>query len=211
MVTPTFLRLPQAKRALIEQALLDEFSRAPLAQAQVSNIVKQTGIARGAFYRYFTDIDDAYQYMLGVALRDIHTGISSYQAQQTEPTIFEKPQSQQQTDLPANTMPHATPPPASPASQHSTDLQQRYYQRTADFVHSAANSRYWNMMYWYYQDNGVQFAGQQPNPNLSAQDWTIATLTHQTIRDCMLDKEHATAYLARLQQSLQALQITEIH
>lgn len=196
MVTQTFLRLPEAKRKHIEQALLDEFSRVPLPQAQVSNIVQQTGIARGAFYRYFTDIDDAYQYMLNLALRNIHSGIGAYERPeqtQLQPQSSSKPatQSQEQDQ-------HTT-------HSHSNELQQ-YYQRTADFIHTTANSRYYRMMYWYYQDNAAQYANQQPNPHIDANNWTIATLTHQTIRDCMLDPDNSSTYLARLEQSLHLLQ-----
>ncbi|WP_225047126.1 TetR/AcrR family transcriptional regulator [Lacticaseibacillus kribbianus] len=75
MVTSTFKNLPSAKRARIESALLQEFSQHPLAEAQVARIVTAAGIARGAFYKYFTDLTDAYQYLFGQAMRTIHAGL----------------------------------------------------------------------------------------------------------------------------------------
>lgn len=200
MVTPTFLRLPEAKREHIEQALLDEFSRVPLPQAQVSNIVQQTGIARGAFYRYFTDIDDAYQYMLNLALRDIHSGISAYE--RPEQSHIQPQMQSQSTSKPVTQSQEQN---QHTSCQRNNELQQ-YYQRTADFIHTTANSRYYRMLFWYYQDNAAQYANQQPNPQIDARNWTIATLTHQTIRDCMLDPDNSSKYLARLEQSLHLLQ-----
>ena len=49
MAKQTFKNLPLAKRKRIEDVLLEEFSTYPLADAQVSHIVKKADIARGAF------------------------------------------------------------------------------------------------------------------------------------------------------------------
>lgn len=75
MVSTTFLHLNPEKQLKIQEALLGEFSTHPLAQSQVAPIVKTAGIARGAFYKYFDDLTDAYLYIYGVAMRDIHTSI----------------------------------------------------------------------------------------------------------------------------------------
>lgn len=75
MLSSTFKNLPPAKQARIEAALLTEFSCYPLAKAQVSRIVKQAQIARGAFYKYFGDLSTAYAYLLRQALRSIHTSL----------------------------------------------------------------------------------------------------------------------------------------
>ena len=61
MPSQTFENLPQSKQALVRQALLEEFSNHDLADAQVARIVKNAQIARGAFYRYFTDLTAAYR------------------------------------------------------------------------------------------------------------------------------------------------------
>ncbi|MFC6169444.1 TetR/AcrR family transcriptional regulator [Loigolactobacillus jiayinensis] len=76
MVSTTFNNLPAAKKARIEAALLQEFSDYSLAQAQVARIVVQAQIARGAFYKYFTDLTDAYQYLYRQAMTAIHRNVS---------------------------------------------------------------------------------------------------------------------------------------
>ena len=72
MPTSTFRHLTVEKRARITDALLTEFSQYGLADAQVARIVADAQIARGAFYKYFKDLTDAYQYLYGVALDEIH-------------------------------------------------------------------------------------------------------------------------------------------
>lgn len=72
MPTQTFLNLPDAKQERIFQALLTEFSQYSLADAQVARIVKSAHIARGAFYKYFTDLTDAYHYLYHRAIMAIH-------------------------------------------------------------------------------------------------------------------------------------------
>ena len=63
MVSETFINLSDEKKQKIEGALLKEFSTYPLAKAQVARIVKDAGIARGAFYKYFGDLKDSYIYL----------------------------------------------------------------------------------------------------------------------------------------------------
>ncbi|MBA1434384.1 TetR/AcrR family transcriptional regulator [Bombilactobacillus bombi] len=76
MVSTTFLNLKDDKRQRIMRALLTEFSHYPLPQAQVARIVEQAQIARGSFYKYFTDLIDAYVYVLRKALVQIHSNLS---------------------------------------------------------------------------------------------------------------------------------------
>ncbi|GHP14133.1 transcriptional regulator [Lentilactobacillus fungorum] len=76
MVSTTFLNLNHEKQLKIQEALVNEFSTHPLAEAQVAPIVKEAGIARGAFYKYFDDLTDAYHYMYGVAMKNIHMAIT---------------------------------------------------------------------------------------------------------------------------------------
>lgn len=75
MVSKTFRNLPSAKKERIDQALLTEFSTHKLASAQVARIVQNADIARGAFYKYFTDLSDAYRYLFIKAIKQIHTNI----------------------------------------------------------------------------------------------------------------------------------------
>ena len=64
MAKQTFLNLPENKRNIVVSAIKKEFSRVPLKDALVSNIVKDAKIPRGSFYQYFTDIEDAYYYLV---------------------------------------------------------------------------------------------------------------------------------------------------
>lgn len=72
MPTQTFENLPQDKQSLVRKALLEEFSNHDLADAQVARIVKSAQIARGAFYKYFADLTDAYRYLYQFAMADLH-------------------------------------------------------------------------------------------------------------------------------------------
>ena len=74
MVSETFINLSDEKKQKIEGALLKEFSTYPLAKAQVARIVKDAGIARGAFYKYFGDLKDSYIYLYSLAMKDVHMG-----------------------------------------------------------------------------------------------------------------------------------------
>ncbi|MBD5429594.1 TetR/AcrR family transcriptional regulator [Lactobacillus sp.] len=74
MVKSTFQNLSVEKRKRIEQALLNEFSHYSLTKAQVSRIVKDAQIARGAFYKYFDDLNDAYRYIYHQAIQEVHLG-----------------------------------------------------------------------------------------------------------------------------------------
>lgn len=64
MPKDTFFNLPEDKRESIILAAKKEFSRAPLSEASVSNILKQTKIPRGSFYQYFEDKEDIFFYLL---------------------------------------------------------------------------------------------------------------------------------------------------
>lgn len=72
MVKQTFLNLRDEKKQRITTALLHEFSNHPLTDAQVARIVKESNIARGAFYKYFDDLTDAYTYLYKQAIQEIH-------------------------------------------------------------------------------------------------------------------------------------------
>lgn len=71
MAKQTFLNLNEEKRKIVEESLKKEFSRVPLKDALVSNIVKCAKIPRGSFYQYFNDIDDAFYYVIGQYSKDI--------------------------------------------------------------------------------------------------------------------------------------------
>lgn len=66
MAKETFLNLSDAKRERIVKSLKKEFSRVPLKDALVSNIVIEADIPRGSFYQYFNDIEDAFYYIVSL-------------------------------------------------------------------------------------------------------------------------------------------------
>lgn len=64
MPKQTFFNLPIDKQDKLINSATEEFSRAPLHEASISNIVKHAGIARGSFYQYFEDKDDIFFFIL---------------------------------------------------------------------------------------------------------------------------------------------------
>jgi AcrR family transcriptional regulator len=67
----TFFNLPSEKQENMILALKLEFSRAPLPEASISNIIKTAGVSRGSFYQYFDDKDDAFFFLLNIITTDI--------------------------------------------------------------------------------------------------------------------------------------------
>jgi len=69
MPKPTFLNLPEAKRAAFLEAAIEEFAGRDYESASISHIVAQLGIAKGSVYQYFTDKRDLYLYLIDYASR----------------------------------------------------------------------------------------------------------------------------------------------
>ncbi len=64
MPKETFLNLSQKKKQHIEQILLEKFYNRHISQVKVSEIVEAMQMSRGAFYKYFQDLEDAYSYLI---------------------------------------------------------------------------------------------------------------------------------------------------
>src|SRR5690625_422970 len=64
MPRQTFFNLPEEKKQTLVKAGRREFSRVPLFEASIANIIKEAGIPRGSFYQYFDDKEDLYFYIL---------------------------------------------------------------------------------------------------------------------------------------------------
>lgn len=64
MPTQTFFNLPIDKQKRLLDAASTEFSRVPLTEASINNIIKLAEILRGSFYQYFKDKEDLYYYFL---------------------------------------------------------------------------------------------------------------------------------------------------
>lgn len=65
----TFFNLPEDKRNKLIESAEREFTRVPLFEASIANIIKMSGISRGSFYQYFEDKDDLYFYLLEKKLK----------------------------------------------------------------------------------------------------------------------------------------------
>lgn len=72
MPKQTFFQLPKKKKDTLIQAAEKEFSRVPLHEASVANIIKSAGIPRGSFYQYFADKEDVYFYLLDEFAESVH-------------------------------------------------------------------------------------------------------------------------------------------
>ncbi|HLR15204.1 MAG TPA: TetR family transcriptional regulator [Bacillota bacterium] len=64
MPKQTFFNLPDQKQAVLLQAAMNEFSRVPLHDASIANIIHEANVARGSFYQYFKDKEDVFYYLL---------------------------------------------------------------------------------------------------------------------------------------------------
>ncbi len=64
MPKETFFNLKEAKRNRIIKVALAEFSSKPYQKVNVTDIIKESGIARGSFYQYFEGLSDLYEYLI---------------------------------------------------------------------------------------------------------------------------------------------------
>jgi AcrR family transcriptional regulator len=67
MPSETWWNLDESKRLAIIQASIIEFAQANFAQASLSHIVKEVGIAKGSMYQYFADKEELYLYIVQLA------------------------------------------------------------------------------------------------------------------------------------------------
>ncbi|HEX3760971.1 MAG TPA: TetR/AcrR family transcriptional regulator [Kofleriaceae bacterium] len=65
MPTPTFARLPAARRDRLVAQAIAEFAERSYTEASLSRIARRSGIAKGSFYQYFENKLDLYRYLLG--------------------------------------------------------------------------------------------------------------------------------------------------
>lgn len=227
MPSSTFSNLPHEKKERVEHALLEEFSRAPLSQAQVSNIVESAHIARGAFYRYFDDLTDAYRYMLAQALRALHHGLphSSEQAATASSKQTASSANEQATSISEQAAASSNEQAATSSNEQTTSsineqaanradnlekLASQAYRQARLFVEQAQQSQYYQLMYWYYHENNMSFVPSSFQPEESAEVWAVATLSHVAIRECLLDRANVPTYLERLREALEKLAGTQL-
>ncbi|BCA84805.1 hypothetical protein EsVE80_03280 [Enterococcus saigonensis] len=75
MPKATFLNLAVDKQEKVEMILLATFYNRHISQVKVSEIVEKMGMSRGAFYKYFIDLEDAHQYVVQKASIAVHREI----------------------------------------------------------------------------------------------------------------------------------------
>ncbi|MEM7106697.1 MAG: TetR/AcrR family transcriptional regulator [Bacteroidota bacterium] len=68
MPKTTFINLKSDKRNLIVQSGLKEFADHSYAEASISRLVKNIGIAKGSMYQYFDDKSDLYTYLIQLSV-----------------------------------------------------------------------------------------------------------------------------------------------
>lgn len=88
MPKPTFLSLPEDKQNTLIQSAKKEFSRVPLHEASIANIIKDAGIPRGSFYQYFEDKEDLYYYLLNQVAQENNKKLNSI-LQEKKGNLFE--------------------------------------------------------------------------------------------------------------------------
>lgn len=172
MTSLTFKNLDNNKKQLIEQVLLQEFSDHTLPTAKVSRIVKGANIARGAFYKYFDDINDAYLYTYSQAIKNIH---ADFQA---------------------------------PGMQTNAD----YLSEVKNFVEKIDSSKYYELMKQHITTNEAFLASQSEESDqkidptkMDDHAWIMTTLSHEIIKQILLDPSKIDFWLTRYSNILQQL------
>lgn len=88
MPKETFKKLPEEKKSKIIKAAKKEFTRVPLEEVSIKNIVEEAGIARGSFYQYFESKEDLLGYILNIHFKEMNQKIQE-KLQKTNGDIFE--------------------------------------------------------------------------------------------------------------------------
>src|SRR5699024_341533 len=78
MPKATFHNLSEAKSENVTKILIDIFYDKNVSQVTVSEIVEALGMSRGAFYKYFEDIYDAYYTIAKKCAYQVHTNIMQF-------------------------------------------------------------------------------------------------------------------------------------
>ena len=78
MPNETFLNLSDEKKKRIDTILINKFYDRHVSQIKVSEIVAEMNMSRGAFYKYFIDLEDAYTYICQKYSIQVHQDILRY-------------------------------------------------------------------------------------------------------------------------------------
>ncbi|KAB3532169.1 TetR/AcrR family transcriptional regulator [Alkaliphilus serpentinus] len=72
MPTETYFNLNEEKQKRVYRAVFQEYTRVPLEEVSVKNIVNSADIPRGSFYQYFTDKEEALVYLISETRNQSH-------------------------------------------------------------------------------------------------------------------------------------------
>lgn len=180
MVSTTFENLNVNKKNKIIDVLIKEFSEYPLSDSKVSRIVKGSDIARGAFYKYFSDLNDAYQYVYDIAIKHIHADF------ERKPNVYYAPE--------------------------------KYLSEVSDFVNQVTNSHYFDLIKMHITTNEALLAHSNRenvgetflDDHVDADTWTVAVLTHETIKQVLLYPESQEFLLKRYFEAIKKLDHKEL-
>jgi len=78
MPKATYINLNEEKSKRVTKILVDIFYNKNVSQVTVSEIVDALGMSRGAFYKYFSDIYDAYHTIVKTCAAEVHRGIMHF-------------------------------------------------------------------------------------------------------------------------------------
>ena len=70
MPTPTWTKLPAAKRRRVERAAIAEFASHPFDAANLDRIARAAGVPKGSLYQYFTDKKALHTYVVSLAMAE---------------------------------------------------------------------------------------------------------------------------------------------
>lgn len=89
MPKQTFKNLTSEKKSKIYDASINEFSRTRYENANISNIIKESGIARGSFYQYFEDKLDLYLYIFDEIAKRKMTYFGDFMSKMNDMRFFD--------------------------------------------------------------------------------------------------------------------------
>ncbi|MBD5834816.1 TetR/AcrR family transcriptional regulator [Lactobacillus delbrueckii] len=79
------------------------------------------------------------------------------------------------------------------------------YQMTKDFVTKATGSQYYNLIRLHYAANEALLPSSRPNKQMPACAWAAMALSHEAIKEALLDPDKADFYLDREHEVLEKL------
>ena len=78
--TPTWERLPEAKRDAVRRAAEEEFGVRGYNAASLNTICREAGISKGSLFQYFTDKADLFVHLIARASHDIRAAMEAASA-----------------------------------------------------------------------------------------------------------------------------------